>query len=491
MAYEIYGEFASGGMATIQYARLLGPHGFARPVAIKRLHPHFAKEPDFVAMFVDEARLSARLIHANIIPTLDVIDAPGELGLVMEYVRGESLSNLLRRVRERNAALPVRVAVSIVSAVLHGLHAAHEAVGENGASLGIVHRDVSPHNILVGADGIARIHDFGIAKAVGRLRLTPSGEVKGKLAYMAPEQWLRNAVDLRADVYGASVVLWEALSGRALFDGDSEASVLRQVLEAPVPDPSALRSEVSAELGAIVMRGLAREPEARFPSARALALELERSVGHASQSEIAEWLRATAGDLLDARAELLAQMQARARDTAVPASAGTRRLGDTPSAPAATVTAAAARPEEVRQPAARSNRAVMLALAALLLTAGVATWAYWPNDEPRTDTTESLTTPAVLYEPSPPSQDILPEPHSPTGATPSERAPLAADSGTHTRELEQPRDQATPRRPLRNKRLALPDGQSGNPITEPAESNCKPYYYIDKEGIKRPKPWCL
>jgi serine/threonine-protein kinase len=185
--YEVLGVIASGGMGAIELARLHGPLAFTKTVAIKRLHRHFATDPAFVSMFIDEVRLSARLAHANIVPTLDVIDQLGELGLVMEYVHGESLAKLLQVAAERGTRIPVRVSAALAISVLHGLHAAHEACDDDGVSLGIVHRDVSPQNILVGVDGVPRILDFGVAKAAQKLHVTPSGEIKGKLAYVAPE----------------------------------------------------------------------------------------------------------------------------------------------------------------------------------------------------------------------------------------------------------------------------------------------------------------
>src|SRR5215472_8545252 len=215
-------------MATVHLGRLRGGGGFARTVAIKRLHPMYAKDPDIVAMLLDEGRLASRIRHPNVVPVLDVIAEGSEVCLVMEYVHGLALSQI---VRAHKGPVPKRIALSIASGVLHGLQAAHETTDEAGAPLGIVHRDVSPHNVLLGSDGCARVADFGIAKASGRLReTTHHGTIKGKLSYMAPEQ-LHGEVDARADVYGASVVLWECLQGRRLFEANSEPELMRQVLE--------------------------------------------------------------------------------------------------------------------------------------------------------------------------------------------------------------------------------------------------------------------
>src|SRR4030088_3091893 len=175
-------------MATVHFGRLQGAAGFARSVAIKSLHPQYAKDPDFVAMFLDEARLAARIAHPNVVPTLDVVSQGDDLLLVMEYVRGSALSRLVRPLTQKGERMPQRIAGSIVSGVLRGLHAAHEAKSEIGEPLDIVHRDVSPQNVLVGTDGIARVLDFGVAKAAGRCYTTRDGNIKGKVPYMAPEQ---------------------------------------------------------------------------------------------------------------------------------------------------------------------------------------------------------------------------------------------------------------------------------------------------------------
>src|SRR3954471_7528731 len=184
--YAVYGEIAAGGMATVYIGRLRGPVGFARRVAVKSLHPQLAKDPDFLSMFLDEARLVGHIQHTNVVPVLDVISVEGELHLVMEYIEGEPLSRVLRCLKKRQTATPVAIAVGVMLGVLDGLHAAHEARGEDGALLSIVHRNASPQNILVGVDGVAKILDFGIAKAVGRMQTTRGDQLKGKLAYMAP-----------------------------------------------------------------------------------------------------------------------------------------------------------------------------------------------------------------------------------------------------------------------------------------------------------------
>jgi serine/threonine-protein kinase len=310
--YVLHGELAAGGMATVHLGRVKGEAGFTRTVAIKRLHPQYAKDPDFVAMFVDEARLAARIRHPNVVPTLDVISdgvGEGEIFLVMEYVPGESLSRLLRALRAKKRLVPPRIAVTLLCGVLHGLHAAHQAKSEKGVPLGLVHRDVSPQNILVGTDGTAHVLDFGVAKATGRLNTTREGELKGKLAYMAPEQLETRSLTQQSDVYAAAVVLWELLTLRRLFEAENEASLLMQIIEGKIAVPSKLAPGISLEIDEVVMRGLARETSQRWSTARDFALALEKCAPLAPASEIGEWVQSIAGDVLAQRAKLVAEIE--------------------------------------------------------------------------------------------------------------------------------------------------------------------------------------
>ena len=307
--YVLYGEIASGGMATVHFGRLIGPAGFSRPVAIKKLHAQFARDPDFVKMFLDEARLAARIAHPNVVPTLDVVAEQDEVFLVMEYVRGTALGQLVRTIRRRGERVQPLIGVGVVSGALQGLHAAHEARNDRGERLDLVHRDVSPQNVLVGADGIARILDFGVAKASGRLQTTRDGQLKGKLAYMAPEQVRGDPLTRRTDIYAASVVLWEVLTGKRLFYAENEASVLARVLSSDVPPPSSIVSDLPRTFDRVVLRGLQRDPERRYATAREMAADLDACIGVASPTEIGEWVEFTAADELRERASLIAEIE--------------------------------------------------------------------------------------------------------------------------------------------------------------------------------------
>jgi serine/threonine-protein kinase len=289
--YTIGEKIAQGGMATVSLGRLDGPDGFARCVAIKRLHPHLACQEKMVRRFVLEARLAVRVRHPNVVPILDLVTNDGAPYIVMEYVLGASLETVLRGARARGERVPVAIACAIAAGVLRGLHAAHEAKDDMGQPLGIVHRDLSPRNVLVGVDGVPRIVDFGIAKTSSSNDMTREGEIKGTLAYMAPEQVENQRVTSAADIFVASALLWEMLTGEALFAHENAAGTVARVLCAPIDAPSTFAAEVGPELDAIVLRGLSREPEARFASAGEMARALDHAgVSVACAAEIAEWV---------------------------------------------------------------------------------------------------------------------------------------------------------------------------------------------------------
>jgi serine/threonine-protein kinase len=338
--YAIFDEIASGGMATVYLGRLTGSGGFSRTVAIKRLHPQFAKDPEFVTMFLDEARLAARIRHPNVVPTLDVVAASGELFHVMEFVQGESLSHLARGLKSRGERVPLRILLRIMNDVLQGLHAAHEARDERGVPLCIVHRDVTPQNILVGVDGVARLLDFGVAKAAGRAHTTQDGQIKGKLAYMAPEQLLSSGVTRETDVYAASVVLWEMLTGERLFTGENELDVVAKLLQRDIRPPSRIAPDVPPVLDALVMRGLDSQTKQRFGSAREMCLALTAcGINEATSLEVGEWVERLAAQAIADRSARVAVIESQtelsssvALRPAAPAPAGEPTVVDRPQA---------------------------------------------------------------------------------------------------------------------------------------------------------------
>jgi serine/threonine protein kinase len=271
--YETLQRIAAGGMASVYLGRAVGAGGFERLVAIKVMHEHIAADDSFSAMFLDEARIAARIRHPNVVPTLDVADDGAFI--VMEYVEGASLKAILSHRRKAgDATLPLPIALRVFLDVLAGLHAAHELSDAQGKPLRLVHRDVSPHNVLVGVDGMARITDFGIAYAEARITSTKSGQLKGKLPYMAPEQLEDAEVTRRTDVYAAGCVLWEMLAGRRLFKGTSEAAVACAILAGPDVSLRQLRPEVPTAIDEACMRALGRHDD-RYASALEFAEALE------------------------------------------------------------------------------------------------------------------------------------------------------------------------------------------------------------------------
>ncbi|HYJ10011.1 MAG TPA: serine/threonine-protein kinase, partial [Polyangiaceae bacterium] len=298
--YELMGEIASGGMATVYLARLTGMGGFQRFVAMKRLHPHLANEAEFVEMFLDEARIAARIHHPNVVPILEVGASQVGYYLVMEYIEGDTLARLLARAASTGKRLPVSIALRVAIDMLSGLHAAHELHDDQNQPVHLVHRDVSPQNVLVGQDGIARITDFGVARAASRLNATRVGQLKGKIAYMAPEQAAGSEeLDRRADVFSAGVVVWEALAQKRLFKAENEAATLSRVITEPVPLLFQVAPLVSKEVSGVVMRSLERDREKRFPSCAAFADALEAAAALkdkvASPRELAAYVNEVMG----------------------------------------------------------------------------------------------------------------------------------------------------------------------------------------------------
>lgn len=503
-------------MATIHLGRLAGPVGFARTVAIKRLHPPFAKDPEFVSMFLDEARLASRVVHPNVVSTLDVVSEDGEIFLVMEYVPGESLAQLLKAAPD--SRVPPSLATAVMMGVLHGLHAAHEATREDGRAMFMVHRDVSPQNILVGTDGLARVLDFGIAKATARLQVTQEGQLKGKLGYMAPEQLEGQLVDRRTDVYAVGVVLWEALTGLRLFYGKDGAAILSTSARAAIAPPSQVAPGVPPELDPIVLKALSFRREDRYASARDMAMALEATNLLAYPREVGEWVERTASVAIERRSEALARLE----ETRI--SSSRILVGGAPP-PATVPTRSFARPRmvsgEIRSPWWKRWRsrldsywAILFALLALLTSAsffrlqsgwksrGEAAPIAFTAGEPK-----AFALPFGTTEPKAPSVD------APSRGIPNVRVdelaqvPLEANDAGSTA-IEAPRNEATPGhammarpavklggnrghgRSRTGRTKSKNDGESafveGRPTTD-----CNPPYTVDEEGIRIPKRQCL
>jgi serine/threonine-protein kinase len=272
--YRLVEPLASGGMADVWRAEVSGAEGVVKEVALKLVRGEHAARSDFVRMFVEEARLAARLGHANVVQLFEFDEVDGRYYIAMELVRGRHLGQVVERARELGVRIGLPRAVHVAAEVARGLAHAHRLT-EGGRPVGLVHRDVSPHNVLVSFEGEVKLADFGIARAVGRAGLTAPGTLKGKVAYMAPEQARGADVDARADVFALGVVLWELCAGRRLFLRDTEAATLAAVLsDEPITPPSAWNEAVPPELDAVVLAALARDPERRTRSAEELGAAL-------------------------------------------------------------------------------------------------------------------------------------------------------------------------------------------------------------------------
>ena len=307
--YVLYDQIASGGMASVHLGRLIGPVGFSRVVAVKRLHPAYAKDQGFVTMMLDEARLASRIRHPNVVPILDVVATADELLLVMEYVHGETLARLLRAAKKAGERIPAAVGAAIVIDTLRGLHAAHEATNAAGEPLGIVHRDVSPQNIVVATDGSARILDFGVAKAASRTQSTAEGQLKGKLGYFAPEQIAGGDVDRRVDIFAASIVAWECVTGRRLFSADDMIATIAQVMDGEIPSLRGSDLEIPDGYAAAVRRGLDRNPAQRFQTAEEMASAIEAALRPASREAVRAFVERLAGPALAARLDIMQRIE--------------------------------------------------------------------------------------------------------------------------------------------------------------------------------------
>jgi len=488
--YTLYGEIASGGMASVHIGRLVGPVGFLRTVAIKRLHPQYAKDPSFVDMFLDEARLAARIRHPNVVSTLEIVNMEDELFLVMDYVHGESLGRLVRAATEAGTRLPPRVVSSIMVGALLGLHAAHEATNELGQPLSIVHRDVSPQNILVGVDGVARVADFGVAKAASRVHTTRGGDVKGKISYMAPEQLLQEEIDRRTDLYGASIVLWEALVGRRMFPLGDIGSAVTRLLQNVAPEaPSLHAPDIPPALDAVVLKGLSRRREDRFATAREMAQALEVAMPPAAL-EVGGWVEAWAREGLELRSESAALHHTSGAPDyssggSVSLSDGTMRLGSgtTRSSPPTAVTelSLTTATPSVAKPRAKAGWIVAgVAVAAALLgafaagshrssvsVAGISdrsdAASFAVGGDIKTVTAGGAAASSASAEATTPVVD-------PTSSSGGHRE--SAESGV----LAGPRRSPPP---------------AGARTVKPAKRNCDPPYVLNPDGTKHFKPECF
>ncbi len=319
--YRLLARLAVGGMAEIYLARQTGIHGFERLVVVKRILPHLAEERRFVEMFFDEARIAAQLNHPNIVQIFDLCQEGDESFIAMEYLEGESLGYLSSEAVRLRRALPFPVCAGIIAQVCDGLEYAHRLRDEKGRELRIVHRDVSPHNIIVLFSGMVKLVDFGIAKAASQMHETRVGTLKGKLAYMSPEQCRSEAVDQRSDIFSLGIVLWELLTGRRLFKRGNEPAIISAIVAEDAPDPKVVRPALPRELAAVALRALRRDPAERFESAAEMGAALRQVVLRLGQpagpAEIADFVRSVFGERARTKQKLIEEIEAGTQDAAL------------------------------------------------------------------------------------------------------------------------------------------------------------------------------
>jgi eukaryotic-like serine/threonine-protein kinase len=460
--YLMLEEIGAGGMARVHLGRLDGPGGFVRTVAIKQLHAQFAREPEFVAMLLDEARLAASVRHVNVVATLEIVEEAGEPYVVMEYVLGESLQRLLKASAAHGARVPASIVSAIMTGVLAGLHAAHEARTEAGAPLGIIHRDVSPQNILVGSDGVARVLDFGIAKAEGRSSITDPSAIKGKIGYMSPEQARGRAIDRRTDICAAGIVLWEAFTTRRLFRHEDKMAQLLAVMEEVPPPVRTLAPDLPEALEPVLARAMAKDPTARYATARELALALERAVPPATPQAVAAWVAGEVGPVIAKRADRLESLKTEVirigsspdrSSAAIPERPPARSLAQSPAIPLIGLGLAV----------------IVIAAIVLVLRSSSPTAAASP---PEPVPVAMLVSRVPSAEPtSPPAPSADPGPPSPPGSVPH---PPPKGSG--------PKHGRGPLPPPRASASVAP--------VPPSAPNCDPPFRARPDGVLVPKPEC-
>ena len=326
--YQLHRRIAIGGMAEVFLARTASLDGFDKDLVIKRIRPELCQDGYFVSLFLDEARLSLQLAHPNVVHVYDFGQADGSYYLALELIHGADLSTLLALPAFRHQGLPIPVAAYIVEQACRGLDYAHTKRGRDGKPLEIIHRDVSPKNILVSLHGEVKVTDFGIAKAAGRIAQTEAGRVVGKIAYMSPEQATDGHVDLRTDVYAAGIVLWELVTGRTLFDGELTPELIEKIRGAVVPPASQFNRKVPRRLDKLLAKALAKESDERFESAKEMAAALRDFLADEAPKTSSD----TLAELLDEYADALPKLE----------------LGDTDSQAAS---GPAARISAVREPA--------------------------------------------------------------------------------------------------------------------------------------------
>jgi serine/threonine protein kinase len=538
--YRILSELGRGGMSNVYLAVASGPGGVNKLVVLKALLPDLSTEPYALAMFLDEARLAAQLNHPNVVQTYEVGTEGDRHVIVMEYLEGQSLSATLRRAEKEGTPLPLALHLRIIINALEGLHYAHELKAYDGAPLLLVHRDVSPQNVFVTYDGQVKVLDFGIAKATSSSTHTATGIVKGKIAYMAPEQIIGDSVDRRADIYSVGCMLWAAAAGRKLWKDTPDVHIMRRAINGDLPTPQSVTPGCDDELNRIVMKALSSDANARYQTALELQqdveLYLETLGADVKQKEIA---RSVSELFASTRAELKALVERQltliqSDETYVSRDVTLSRPGSTTLTGSASISVGtqAAAPDPSRRGA--RGRGMLWAAIVLLVFGG---GAYFAKQRLEAAAVSQAGPPATLAQPIP----AAPVPAAPTrasvafhaspaqaklyldgellAANPTTRL-LAVDGSTHVLRAEAPgfSDASTEFSPTRDTTLELTltplardaeasgvsprrvvrGGRTAAPVAKPEVSapapvqkpDCESPFFLDKDGIRRVRPEC-
>jgi len=482
-------------MATVYAGLASGSGGFARPVAIKRLRDDFLGDPEAIAMLLDEARLVARIQHPHVVSILDVVEHDGELLLIMEYVAGVSLAELVQAAAERDTPIPRSVALRIMTQVLGALDAAHTATGDNDEPLGIVHRDVSPQNILIGREGIARIADFGVAKAAGRVQTTSDGQLKGKLGYMAPEQVRGGHIDRRTDLYAAGVVAWELLTGRRLFTRDTPAETIHAITTEEPAAPSETVVGLPWDLDAIVLRSLAKDANNRPSSGPEMAKAIGATWELANETEVGAFVAHCCPELIRERSRLTRGYRSEVNAEQMPAGIA-QRVAKATSAEEPTFIGSNRGIEDdstSRHGIGRHWR-LLIAASALAVITVLAIWFASGPDGATPEAAPSLAQPESAALPAtPPKPAIVPAAGEKSITDPvravleRETKPRGKDEGPRASSSDA--DAAAADVPSKDR--AVPPRVKPSPPPPASEPDCDPPYVVDSQGAKQYKLECL
>lgn len=473
--YELIERVGRGGMASLYLARRAGARGFVRPVAVKVVHAHLLEDSNFVEMFIDEANVCSRLSHPNLVHVEELVEADGALFLVMEFVEGCSLGKLLNHARRQRQRLPVPLVVHMIAKAADGLHAAHEIRGDYDEPLELVHRDVSPSNLLLSRRGNLKIIDFGIAKFSSRQHHTRAQKLKGKVAYMSPEQINREDVDRRSDIYSLGVVLWETLANRRAYRAKDDVALLQQVMTRAIPPIESLRDDLPDELIATLEQALAPDPSARFETAHEMWHSLMAAVPEASlvtSKDVGEYVRR----VLEADGDSSTSHQ-RVRSTTLTGASSEDTIAiveDSSSVVGYSREVAAS-----THPGTSTDRALLIGV----LLAGIAavvllTIALWPREPtPVVPVAAPAPIPAeAIPEPAPPPVKVATPPPAPTPAPAPEPEEVAED------ETDEVEEDVRPRRSRRRARRRAA-ARRAEPVSNP---QAVPTWLVEEESSTPP-----